>query len=128
MILITAAQMITTEPSKIIAVDSEIFRVGDGVVIGDSEGIGERVGEGFGVGEDVGVGEGFAVGVGEAVRKVEGSTKFAGSINGARGIWRKLNEFIMSLALASLVPNEGRLKMSSASLSIEANSYWVWSM
>ena len=116
MVLIITANTSATAPSKIISVDSEIFRVDDGVVVGDGEGVGERVGEGV------------AVGVGEGVGEVEASTKFAGSINGARGVWLKLNEFIMSLAFTSLVPNEGRLKMSSASLSIEANSYCVLSM
>ena len=94
--------------------------------------MGERVGEGVGEGEGVEVGDGVsagvAVGVGEGVGEVEASTKSAGSIDGAMGVWLKLNEFIMSLAFTSLVPNEGRLKRSSASLSIEANSYCVWSM
>jgi len=99
MILITMANTIVTELSKIIAVDSEILRFDDGVVVGDDEGVCE----------------------------VEDSTKFAGSINGARGLWLKLKEFIMSLAFTSLVPNEGRLKMPSDSLSIEPNSYCVWS-
>ena len=138
--LITTANAVATKLSKIIAVDSEILRVKDGVVVGDDEGVGERADEGVGEGEGVevgdgvgdgvgaGVGAGVAVGVGEGVGEFEASTKLAGSINGARGVWLKLNEFIMSLAFTSLVPNEGRLKMSSASLSIEANSYCVLSM
>ena len=106
MILITTANTITTEPSKIISVASEIFRVDDGVIVGECEGVGEGFGEGEGVevvavGE--GVGEGFGEGegvevvaVGEGVGEVEVSTKFAGSISGAIGVWLKLNEFIMS--------------------------------
>jgi hypothetical protein len=126
MILITAANTIATKLSKIIAVDSVILKVGDGVAVG----VGSKEGVGEGEGEEVGerVGEEVGERVGEEVGEVEASTKSAGSISGGRGVWLKLNEFIMSLAFTSLVPNEGRLKICSASLSIEANSYCVLSM
>ena len=100
MMLITNDNTIATKLNKTIAVGSEIFRVDDWVVEGESEGVGE----------------------------VEPSTKFAGSINGARGVWLKLNEFIMSLAVLSRPPSVGRRKLTSASLRSEPNSYSVWSI
>lgn len=73
----------------------------------------------MGEGVVVGVGDGEGVGVGL------GATKLPGSISGGLGVWMKLNEFIMSFAVVSLVPRIGKPKLSSASRSIEANSYCV---
>ncbi len=55
---------------------------------------------------------------------VAGPTKFAGSTRGGCG-WLKSKEFIISFAWTSLVPRDGRLKATSASLRKDANSYSV---
>ena len=68
--------------------------------------------------------EGIGVG-GEVDICGSSATKLAGSINAGKGVWVKSNEFIILFAIKSLVPNVLRWKLSSASLSMEANSYSV---
>ena len=49
--------------------------------------------------------------------------KSAGSISAGSGAWPKSNIDIMLLALTSLAPREGRLKVVSANFSSEPNPY-----
>ena len=72
MMLITTANTTAAKLNKMIAVGSEISRVGDGVGVRDGGKVvlGERAGEGMGKM----VGESVAEGVGEDVCKVDAST------------------------------------------------------
>jgi hypothetical protein len=56
-----------------------------------------------------------------------GPTKSPGSTKVDLGVCVKSNEFIMLLVFASLALSDGRLKIVSANLSKDENSYLVWS-